>query len=198
MVHGLATNLAFWYIRYVSAFSKRYRVTLYDLRGHGRSSITDSGYTPKNMAVDLQKLDGNFNESENIYQVKSQKDAVKFANTASEAFGYRVDANTVHISNQDTSRIKFFNYEKNNECSGCGIVYFDSFNNAGLHMIGTIPKEQGKGIGKKMTEKLIIVFSNDFVSFTNQNKLNFKFYIILVVFKITNSFSYFRTSRRKE
>jgi pimeloyl-ACP methyl ester carboxylesterase len=56
MVHGLATNLAFWYIRYVSAFSKRYRVTLYDLRGHGRSSITDSGYTPKNMAVDLQQL----------------------------------------------------------------------------------------------------------------------------------------------
>ncbi|MCD6298778.1 MAG: alpha/beta hydrolase [Deltaproteobacteria bacterium] len=56
MVHGLATNLAFWYIRYVSAFSKRYRVTLYNLRGHGRSSITDSGYTPKNIAVDLQQL----------------------------------------------------------------------------------------------------------------------------------------------
>ncbi len=56
MVHGLATNLAFWYIHYASAFSKRYRVTLYDLRGHGRSSITDSGYTPKNMAVDLQQL----------------------------------------------------------------------------------------------------------------------------------------------
>lgn len=56
MIHGLATNLACWFLPYVPTFSKRYRITLYDLRGHGRSSITNSGYTPKNMAVDLQQL----------------------------------------------------------------------------------------------------------------------------------------------
>lgn len=56
MVHGLATNLAFWYFSHAPAFSKYYRVTLYDLRGHGRSGITDSGYTARNMAVDLQLL----------------------------------------------------------------------------------------------------------------------------------------------
>ena len=56
MIHGLATNLAFWYFSHASAFSKRYRVTLYDLRGHGRSGITAGGYRPKNMAVDLQQL----------------------------------------------------------------------------------------------------------------------------------------------
>ena len=56
MVHGLATNLAFWYLHHASAFSKQYRVTLFDLRGHGRSSITESGYTPPNMALDLQHL----------------------------------------------------------------------------------------------------------------------------------------------
>lgn len=56
MVHGLATNLAFWYFRHAPAFSKRYRITLYDLRGHGRSGITNSGYTAKNMAVDLERL----------------------------------------------------------------------------------------------------------------------------------------------
>ncbi|GAX59671.1 alpha/beta hydrolase fold containing protein [Candidatus Scalindua japonica] len=56
MVHGLATNLAFWYLRHAPAFSKRYKVTLYDLRGHGRSSMTNSGYTAKNMAVDLRQL----------------------------------------------------------------------------------------------------------------------------------------------
>lgn len=56
MVHGLATNMAFWYFQYAPAFSSRYRVTLYDLRGHGRSGMTDSGYTPANLAVDLELL----------------------------------------------------------------------------------------------------------------------------------------------
>lgn len=56
MVHGLATNMAFWYFQYAPAFSNRYRVTLYDLRGHGRSGMTDSGYSPANMAIDLELL----------------------------------------------------------------------------------------------------------------------------------------------
>ncbi len=56
MVHGLATNMAFWYFQYAPAFSKRYRITLYDLRGHGRSEMTESGYTPHNLATDLQSL----------------------------------------------------------------------------------------------------------------------------------------------
>ncbi|HDH08247.1 MAG TPA: alpha/beta hydrolase [Nitrospirae bacterium] len=56
MIHGLATSLAFWYFSHAAEFSKRYRVTLYDMRGHGRSGITESGYTSNNMAVDLQKL----------------------------------------------------------------------------------------------------------------------------------------------
>ena len=37
MVHGMATNMAFWYFNYGLPLSKRYRITLYDLRGHGRS-----------------------------------------------------------------------------------------------------------------------------------------------------------------
>jgi pimeloyl-ACP methyl ester carboxylesterase len=56
MVHGLATNMAFWYFRYAPAFSSRYRVTLYDLRGHGRSGRTADGYSPANLAVDLEQL----------------------------------------------------------------------------------------------------------------------------------------------
>lgn len=34
MVHGLATSLAFWYFRYAPEFSRRFRVTMLDLRGH--------------------------------------------------------------------------------------------------------------------------------------------------------------------
>ena len=54
MVHGLATNLAFWYFHYAAVFARRYRVTVYDLRGHGRSEMTAGGYTPANLARDLE------------------------------------------------------------------------------------------------------------------------------------------------
>lgn len=56
MVHGLATNLAFWYLHYLPVFSRRYRVTLFDLRGHGRSEMPQDGYTPRDLAADLQML----------------------------------------------------------------------------------------------------------------------------------------------
>jgi len=56
MVHGLATNLAFWYLPYAIELSARYRVTLYDLRGHGRSETTSAGYRPADLAADLHGL----------------------------------------------------------------------------------------------------------------------------------------------
>jgi pimeloyl-ACP methyl ester carboxylesterase len=56
MVHGLATNLAFWYAPYATELSKRYRVTLYDLRGHGRSSAPAAGYRPEDQRRDLLGL----------------------------------------------------------------------------------------------------------------------------------------------
>jgi len=56
MVHGLATNLAFWYLPYATAFAERYRVTVFDLRGHGRSQMTRRGYTPQAQAADLEGL----------------------------------------------------------------------------------------------------------------------------------------------
>ena len=56
MVHGLATNLAFWYFKYAPAFVKRFRVTLLDLRGHGRSDTPHRGYAPSNLARDLAEL----------------------------------------------------------------------------------------------------------------------------------------------
>ena len=56
MVHGLATNMAFWYFHYAAVFARRFRVTVYDLRGHGRSEMPASGYSPDNLARDLQGL----------------------------------------------------------------------------------------------------------------------------------------------
>lgn len=55
MVHGLATNLAFWY-PVASGLSQTHQVTLLDLRGHGRSSMPQNGYTSSQMAEDLKEL----------------------------------------------------------------------------------------------------------------------------------------------
>jgi pimeloyl-ACP methyl ester carboxylesterase len=56
MVHGLATNMAFWYFKYAVPLARRFRVTLFDLRGHGRSSMPASGYSPKVLGQDLAGL----------------------------------------------------------------------------------------------------------------------------------------------
>jgi pimeloyl-ACP methyl ester carboxylesterase len=53
MVHGLATNMAFWYFAFGQPLSRRFRVTLFDLRGHGRSEMPERGYTPAEQASDL-------------------------------------------------------------------------------------------------------------------------------------------------
>ncbi|MBI3156618.1 MAG: alpha/beta hydrolase [Burkholderiales bacterium] len=56
MVHGLATNMAFWYFKYAVPLSRRFRITLYDLRGHGRSEMPASGYAPEVLGRDLAAL----------------------------------------------------------------------------------------------------------------------------------------------
>lgn len=56
LVHGLATNLAFWYFRIVPLLTRDFNVMVYDLRGHGQSDMPPSGYTTADMAADLQAL----------------------------------------------------------------------------------------------------------------------------------------------
>jgi pimeloyl-ACP methyl ester carboxylesterase len=56
LIHGLGTNLAFWYLRSAPLMRREFRVTMYDLRGHGRSETPPSGYTPSTMAADLTAL----------------------------------------------------------------------------------------------------------------------------------------------
>ncbi len=56
MVHGLASNLAFWYFQYAHEFAKRFRVTLFDLRGHGGSDVPSSGYKPADLSLDVGGL----------------------------------------------------------------------------------------------------------------------------------------------
>src|SRR4051794_32271310 len=56
MLHGLSGNLAVWHLRMVPLLQEHFRVTTYDLRGHGNSSMPPAGYTTRNMACDLAGL----------------------------------------------------------------------------------------------------------------------------------------------
>jgi pimeloyl-ACP methyl ester carboxylesterase len=56
LIHGVTSSLAMWYNGVLPALTERYRVTIYDLRGHGLSDITPNGYTSAQMAEDLHAL----------------------------------------------------------------------------------------------------------------------------------------------
>jgi pimeloyl-ACP methyl ester carboxylesterase len=56
LVHGLAANLGFWYFSIAPKLAENYCVTMFDLRGHGRSSMPPSGYNPEELADDLAQL----------------------------------------------------------------------------------------------------------------------------------------------
>jgi len=56
LIHGLGANLAFWYPGIASQLAEHYHVIIYDLRGHGRSTVSSSGYTLTQMVQDLRVL----------------------------------------------------------------------------------------------------------------------------------------------
>jgi pimeloyl-ACP methyl ester carboxylesterase len=56
LIHGLGANHAFWYWGAGRMLAQRARVWMYDLRGHGRSTMTAAGYTLSEMAADLLAL----------------------------------------------------------------------------------------------------------------------------------------------
>lgn len=53
LLHGLSGDLAFWHPTVISGLASRWRVTLLDLRGHGRSGRPATGYTTRDLAADL-------------------------------------------------------------------------------------------------------------------------------------------------
>jgi pimeloyl-ACP methyl ester carboxylesterase len=56
MLHGLLGNQAVWHLRMVPLLRDRFRLTTYDLRGHGRSDAPPTGYTTGDMAKDLEGM----------------------------------------------------------------------------------------------------------------------------------------------
>jgi len=56
LIHGLAANHAFWNLNLLLPLARMYRVTVFDLRGHGYSEMPLSGYTSPDMVEDLVGL----------------------------------------------------------------------------------------------------------------------------------------------
>ncbi len=56
MLHGFLGNLAVWHLNIVPALRTELRMTAYDLRGHGYSDVTPTGYTTGHLAEDLLGL----------------------------------------------------------------------------------------------------------------------------------------------
>ncbi|MEM9657549.1 MAG: alpha/beta hydrolase, partial [Planctomycetota bacterium] len=57
LIHAFTSNMAIWALTgIVEELSCDHRVTTYDLRGHGLSGVTLSGYNSAQMAADLREL----------------------------------------------------------------------------------------------------------------------------------------------
>ena len=56
MLHGFLGNLAVWHLYMAPILRREYRVTTYDLRGHGYSDVTPNHYTAADMVEDLRCL----------------------------------------------------------------------------------------------------------------------------------------------
>ncbi|MEK6798086.1 MAG: alpha/beta fold hydrolase [Planctomycetota bacterium] len=56
LIHGVTSSLAVWFTHIMPELAKDFRVTAYDLRGHGYSGATRNGYTSLDTARDLLAL----------------------------------------------------------------------------------------------------------------------------------------------
>ncbi|MDY6862248.1 MAG: alpha/beta hydrolase, partial [Thermodesulfobacteriota bacterium] len=57
LIHGMGGNMSFWHANTaLVSLMKEFRITVYDLRGHGYSSFVKEGYTSFDMAHDLNGL----------------------------------------------------------------------------------------------------------------------------------------------
>lgn len=56
LIHGLASDLAFWYLGILPRLAGTHTVTAFDLRGHGYSDTPPAGYTSRDLAGDTVEL----------------------------------------------------------------------------------------------------------------------------------------------
>jgi len=126
----------------------------------------------KSMALNLSKWSKPEMDFTSIKLVNSEELAINFANIATQSFGYRVLESTI-INLIRNARIKLFIGKYNEEYASCGMIFLDRNGESGIHMIGTLSRHRGHGLGKIMTQKLI------HEAYKNKSK-----YVLLVASKL--------------
>ncbi|MBI5895033.1 MAG: alpha/beta hydrolase [Desulfobacterales bacterium] len=57
LIHGMGGNISFWHAnKALAALKSNFRVTVYDMRGHGYSDFVNHGYTSRDLSEDLGAL----------------------------------------------------------------------------------------------------------------------------------------------
>lgn len=110
--------------------------------------------TVKGMYLNLQEKDKPNSSSTSIEKVDDEPKAIEFAKIATKSFGNEVLSSTI-LSLINSSQLKLFIGKHNNEYVSCGMVLLDKNEISGLHMIGTLSRFRGLGLGKIMTNKLL-------------------------------------------
>ena len=106
------------------------------------------------MYLDLDKATKPINDFSTIYKVNNDTTATEFARIASKAFNYKILPSTIKPL-VDCQELKLFIGKHHDEYASCGMLLLDKRGVSGLHMIGTLPKYRGFGLGKIMTNKLL-------------------------------------------
>ncbi len=115
----------------------------------------------KGMYFDLHEKDKPTEDFISIERVDNDEKAIEFSLIASNSFGYEILSSTI-IALVSSSQLKLFIGKYNNKYVSCGMVFLDKNGISGLHMIGTLPNYRGFGLGKEMTNKLMLeVFKNE-------------------------------------
>lgn len=109
------------------------------------------------MSLDLHELMPILTESGQMrfVQVETPEQARMFAGLASESFGYTVDPLLISSLIGHSGKIRFFLGYYRDSAAACGLLYYDRQDIPGLHLIGTIPRYRGLGLGRAMTLRLI-------------------------------------------
>jgi len=125
-----------------------------------RENLSEAGFISKmkqlGMIIDLSGL--SFAEQSAEYKFKTvshTSDADLFASIASQSFKYQVDGRIIETLSNNEHSIKLFIGYYYDEPAACGLVFYDQFGYAGLHMIGTLPQFRGRGLAYNITVHLL-------------------------------------------
>lgn len=108
----------------------------------------------KGMCLDLSRGGKPIHNFPTIQRVDDEVKAREFAKISTSSFGYEIFPTTI-ISLIDCKKIKLFLGKHTSKFVSCGMIYLDKNGCSGIHMIGTLPKYRGHGLGKLMTNKLL-------------------------------------------